>query len=1647
MLTSVTNNILSSVVTEGSRFEVDEVKGSVFGDLLVTGMRISSSLDSTSVEVDSLQLSYSFWDVLRLKIASVKASSVHAQLSRNFNGDFILPTFTESEGEGSDIEIGTLSVGSLTTQIIQNDSLLAAIRQGQLEISTLRLGSVFAIQVDTVWANVWYPETESSGVFNGSLAYGDHLGLRTSLSLNTDLSQVELAGSFTRAVSENIEASGDSLSGFAAFYASIAQINATGNGHIATKDIAPFVHGITDQETFELKLETVKVGSQSTVSGTVSSQQSGSATISLTSNKVEESISHKLNLEVRDVNPGFVYPSVRSVSNVSGELEVDATGSTLDELVGTAVLRLKSGSFEEIQVRPSEINATLAGIQYTVNGGLSTSAGTLRLSGSYATDGQFSATGNFTGLDLSAISEGAESSSLNASFNASGLLSEPRESSGSVRLVVQPSKLSACAIDSGLITARLTNNRISYTADVALCAAAAFKSEGAIQQPFDDWLVSAKGSVEGLRVSELLGLDDPLELSSSFNVTATSSGKLNGELHANEIRVGEVQIDSVRSVFNGSLESLTIRPMIALGGGIISFDASIANSTHITVRSGSVSQLDVFSISNVGVISTDSLGSAQTYSSALNGTFSGVFNVLDAGFSGLFDLILEETAINQELFSGRTQIGIDPASITASIDLQAQTAPSNGSIQGNVDVQLTDQSLRSNLTLRNFDPLPVLQLEGKSALTGSLLASANWSEELEFDGSIALEEGSTFNQATFTSFNATASGSETLVTGVLDIVLGRGDVRAEYAWQHDTLDAQLQIDDADIAALLGIDAPSSLSAQLNVSANTADEVYSLRLAQLEGYFENITWNESNGSVLVSPTAITVDSLLIPGSFGRFFAHGTLPRQASAPDADLAIQLSLNHELSSLNVFKPFETNLSEFNLEGNLQGPSGAVRLISSFSARNLTTSSFSVDQLSGRILGELGDSLRFSAAELTSDLTLIEVPPSLAESGKLSLQYDGEELLTTLDINISDGRSFSTHVGWEPFIQPDLVSILNFTALIDGSQWSLTGVPVLNISELYLEKPLVLAAGDQRIVVVSTPSGTSDSGNSTYRNLVTVQQVNIDPFADILTYPELGGVLSGTLSSTTVEESMHLQGTLFGVLTAYHQPVGTLNTQFNFDGSTTRLSASLKDTNGESIQLSGSIPGFQTDEQVQIQLSATAYSIDWIRSLLDPGLIDALKGTVDGEVRISGTPKQPNWSGLLKISNGQIGLPELGKRRGMLVQSIQGNFRFDGEVIAVDSLRAKSGDGWMTGSGTIDIRDLKLGEYNISITANDFKAIDSPDYFGVVSGTMQLGGTTDRPRISGRVTVHRGDFWLSDATTSDAFEPLALSEQDLATLQRRFGLRVAATDTTSFDAYDVLTLENFTVRMERDTWIRSKSNPKLDIQLTGDLDVRKKPKEDPEVFGSITILPERSRIIQFGKRFEMERGELTFNGPMTTPNLNMEASYTVPSRGSETEEVTIRLLAQGTPDNLDVSFDSDPAMELADIISYIATGRPAAASLQISGAQSDTYLQSAAGLAMGPVTDLIENLAGAGLGLDVIEIEHTGFSGLTLTAGKYVSPRLYVSVSQPIALSASSEANNATNKNQTQVTIEYELVQQLLLSLLNRGTILRVNLRWQHAF
>jgi hypothetical protein len=57
------------------------------------------------------------------------------------------------------------------------------------------------------------------------------------------------------------------------------------------------------------------------------------------------------------------------------------------------------------------------------------------------------------------------------------------------------------------------------------------------------------------------------------------------------------------------------------------------------------------------------------------------------------------------------------------------------------------------------------------------------------------------------------------------------------------------------------------------------------------------------------------------------------------------------------------------------------------------------------------------------------------------------------------------------------------------------------------------------------------------------------------------------------------------------------------------------------------------------------------------------------------------------------------------------------------------------------------------------------------------------------------------------------------------------------------------------------------------------------------------------------------------------------------------------------------------------------------------------------------------------------------------------VSVQQPISFATGTETTSSEQGSETQVSMEYEILRELLVSLLSRGAVLRVQLRWEHAF
>jgi hypothetical protein len=138
--------------------------------------------------------------------------------------------------------------------------------------------------------------------------------------------------------------------------------------------------------------------------------------------------------------------------------------------------------------------------------------------------------------------------------------------------------------------------------------------------------------------------------------------------------------------------------------------------------------------------------------------------------------------------------------------------------------------------------------------------------------------------------------------------------------------------------------------------------------------------------------------------------------------------------------------------------------------------------------------------------------------------------------------------------------------------------------------------------------------------------------------------------------------------------------------------------------------------------------------------------------------------------------------------------------------------------------------------------------------------------------------------------------------------------------------------------------------------------------------------------------------------------------------------------------------MENADIVSYIATGRPASRALDLGGNGTGSATTAGAAFALDRASGLIETVAQQQLGLDVIEVRRDGLEGATLIAGRYVSPTLYLGFKQPIALREGAETGLG-DKGQTAVEIELQAYRWLLLNLQTGGNALQFFLRARHGY
>ena len=843
--------------------------------------------------------------------------------------------------------------------------------------------------------------------------------------------------------------------------------------------------------------------------------------------------------------------------------------------------------------------------------------------------------------------------------------------------------------------------------------------------------------------------------------------------------------------------------------------------------------------------------------------------------------------------------------------------------------------------------------------------------------------------------------------------------------------------------------------------------------------------------------LMVDTLAVRSNVGDATGSGMLALYD--PEAHYASNFRFTASVDSLAPVRPFlgenveALAVGENRFEGRLTSqPGGPLRLQSDVNVTGLVYNDTRVSGFDGAVsattaatggvLAALGD-LSVQAlrnAQVRGEAGYLTSGAFSTRQAEVDAIYDGDQIDLEARVKVDEERDIEVAGVLDPRPGRQRLRLDTLNVRFGPDRWKLLQDATITYGEEYRVSNLLLFTEDGQQIAVD---GVIDfDGRQSL--VVTIEAFRIGAVADLIGYPDLGGTGSGTLTLSGPADNPELSGTLALDATSAGNDAGTLQLALDYADERLGVDATLRHEDESALTAEGYLPldlrlvrpQAPTDVsvpdsvaadtvaigegdspvdivevradtldpgQVALAVQADSFAVEWARPFLNREQVEDLGGTLTADINIGGTLAAPQVQGTAALTGGTLELAST----GTTYENIRAQLRLTGDQVQVQEAAMQSGSGRLTATGAVNLQALTLGELDLAIDASEFRVLDTDDYGATASADLTLTGTTDAPVLRGDVTVRDADLYLDALREgSGQYGPADLTEEDLRELRENFGVRVTEADTTQSQVYQALAMQ-LDLEIERDTWLRSTSNPELAVQLEGNLDLEKEAQQDLQLFGTIEVVPERSRVVQFGKRFNINNGVVTFNGDPTAPSIDFEAEYNVAARRSRGNEVTITLSVSGRPDELDFQLGSNPSMGTTDILSYIATGRPASQSFV--GGGSAGRQSFATGLALGQVANLVEGLAGEqGLGLDVIEVEQDPQRGTVLTAGEYIyidtlpNP-LFVAVSQPLN---NTNAGAGDDEDETEVTLEYEVTDGLLVRLLRREAI-RLNLRFEYAY
>ena len=315
---------------------------------------------------------------------------------------------------------------------------------------------------------------------------------------------------------------------------------------------------------------------------------------------------------------------------------------------------------------------------------------------------------------------------------------------------------------------------------------------------------------------------------------------------------------------------------------------------------------------------------------------------------------------------------------------------------------------------------------------------------------------------------------------------------------------------------------------------------------------------------------------------------------------------------------------------------------------------------------------------------------------------------------------------------------------------------------------------------------------------------------------------------------------------------------------------------------------------------------------------------------------------------------------------------------IELQELTMRGGEGRFQAKGAMTL-DAARPALSIDWSAEKLAAVQRPDLLIIASGAGTVSADADHIRLRGGVRADKGRVDVADPSAPALGEDVVVKGRKPRTPMPERILKAAVEVNVDLGSDFSVTGRGIDARLEGNLWLRSPGNAPLSAE------------------GEISVA--RGTYEAFGRKLDIDRGHLYFNGPLDNPALDIRALR-------KNQQVEAGVEVTGTARKPQVRLVSIPDVPDVEKLTWLTLGRPIEA-----GNRSDAAMlqRSALALAAAVGTGSFQSQVAQAVNLDEVSLAPAldGSQGGMLTLGKRLSDRVYVLFEQNL-----STAQNALKIN-----------------------------------